>query len=256
MIPINLKKGQRVKTTRFLSNVELRSWKYNSECADLCGGLMSGAQLEVAEVSQVPGNVWFRLALPGRFPPSFLKVGGEEFAWNFTPNSDPLSPKAPVDLKTATINDTGLKIIKEQEGDPKSMPLYGPYLKSYVCPAGKLTIGWGHTGADVIAGKTISLIQAENLLKSDLRKFETGVANRVLVPLSSNQFSALVSFSFNVGLANFETSTLLDKLNRKDYSGAADEFSKWTYATVNGVKKSLNGLVKRRDRERTLFATP
>jgi lysozyme len=170
---------------------------------------------------------------------------------------DCAAPRCPIDLKSASTNDAGLKIIKEHEGDPKSHPPRGPYLTTYVCPAGKLTIGWGHTGPDVLQGKTIKATEAETLLKQDLFKFENGIRKLVNVPVSSDQFSALVSFTFNVGLANLEQSTLLNgKLNQGDYSGAADEFSKWIYATVQGTKQVLNGLKKRRERERELFLTP
>ena len=170
---------------------------------------------------------------------------------------DCAAPRCPVDLKSASTNDAALKIIKESEGDPKSIPPHGPYLTTYVCPAGKLTIGWGHTGPDVLKGKTIKAVEAENILKHDLLKFENGVRELVKVPVSSNQFSALVSFAFNVGLANLKESTLLNgKLNNGDYSGAADEFSRWIYATVKGAKQVLNGLKKRRERERDLFLKP
>jgi GH24 family phage-related lysozyme (muramidase) len=75
------------------------------------------------------------------------------------------------------------------------------------------------------------------------------VLGLVKVPLNSNQFSALVSFSFNVGTGNLQTSTLLKKLNALDYTGAADEFLKW--AKAKG--QELPGLVRRRKAERDLF---
>jgi lysozyme len=66
---------------------------------------------------------------------------------------------------------------------------------------------------------------------------------------SQAQFDALVSFSFNVGLGNLQSSTLRMKYNRGDIEGAADEFLKWNKAGG----KVLNGLVKRRQDERNLF---
>jgi lysozyme len=75
------------------------------------------------------------------------------------------------------------------------------------------------------------------------------VSKLVKVPLSQNQFDALVSFEYNVGYGNFSKSTLLRKLNLKDYIGASKEFDKWVYAN----KKKLTGLVKRRKSEKELF---
>lgn len=98
-------------------------------------------------------------------------------------------------------------------------------------------------------GMCINTQEAEMLLKSDLRRFERAVDSLTHVPLNQAQFDALVSFTFNVGIAAFGKSTLLKKLNRKDYSGAANEFGRW----VNAGKKRLPGLVSRRQEERKLF---
>ena len=75
----------------------------------------------------------------------------------------------------------------------------GLYLTAYVCPAGVLTIGWGHTGSDVRAGMTITQAQAETFLTNDLNKFATCVNSYLKVRLNPNQVGALVSFSFNLG---------------------------------------------------------
>jgi GH24 family phage-related lysozyme (muramidase) len=98
----------------------------------------------------------------------------------------------------------------------------------------------------------ISKAQAEALLKKDLLRFEQAVRSLVKVPLNSNQFSALVSFTFNVGSGALAQSTLLSLLNQKDYQGAADQFSRWVY----GDGRVLPGLVTRRNAERDLFLTP
>lgn len=124
----------------------------------------------------------------------------------------------------------------------------GLYLKAYVCPAGLWTIGYGHTRG-VKPGDVITRQQAEELLQSDLQEFEGCVKRAVTVPLTQNQFDALVSFTFNVGCKKFVTSTLLKKLNAGDYVGAAAEFDKWVRS--NGVV--LPGLVRRRKAERELF---
>jgi lysozyme len=78
------------------------------------------------------------------------------------------------------------------------------------------------------------------------------VSAAVTVPLNDNEFGALTSFTFNLGIGNLKSSTLLKKLNAGDRAGAADEFGKW----VNAGGKPLPGLVKRRAAERALFLTP
>jgi len=128
----------------------------------------------------------------------------------------------------------------------------GLRLTSYVCPAGKPTIGWGHTYG-VKLGRTISEAEAEVLLDHDYQQAEDDVLELVTVPLTDNQLGALTSFVFNLGQGNFSKSTLLRKINASDFAGAAAEFDKWIYATVNGVKTKLKGLVERRKLERSLF---
>jgi len=92
--------------------------------------------------------------------------------------------------------------------------------------------------------------QANYLLETDMVKYGLQLENATSgILLNNNQFSALVSFVFNVGIGNFKASTLLKKLRGGDYLGAADEFPKWRRA--NG--KILRGLVLRRAAERDLF---
>lgn len=140
------------------------------------------------------------------------------------------------------INQKGLELIKKYEGCR---------LLAYKCPAGVWTIGYGHT-ADVKSGMAITKADAERLLLQDLKRFEEGVEALVKVPLTSNQFSALVSFAFNCGLAALRSSTLLKKLNIGDLNGAAREILRWD--KVN--KKPVEGLTKRRKEEQQLFLTP
>ena len=140
------------------------------------------------------------------------------------------------------ISDKGKQIIKNFEG--LRLQAYKPMPSELYW-----TIGYGHYGPDVKVGMRITQEQANNLLDKDLEKFEEGVTSCVKVPLNENQFSALVSFAFNVGLGALQTSTLLKKLNAKDYSGASNEFLRWD--KCNG--KSLAGLTKRRQAERALF---
>ncbi|MCY1672121.1 lysozyme [Novosphingobium sp. SL115] len=152
------------------------------------------------------------------------------------------------------INDAGLAIIKQYEG---------LRLKAYLCPAGIWTIGWGHTGPDVKAGKSITLDRAEQLLRADLSRFEAAV-QRLAPVATDNQFSAMVSFAFNVGEDEDEDdvaeglgdSTLLRKHNAGDFAGAAAQFAKWNKAKVNGKTTVLKGLTDRRAREAALYAKP
>jgi len=128
----------------------------------------------------------------------------------------------------------------------------GCRLTAYQDSVGVWTIGYGHTGPDVHAGLTITQAQADQLLLADLYKFEQGVSQLVRVPINQNQFDALVSFAFNLGLGSLGRSTLLKLLNSRDYKGAADQFLKWTYAG----HEQLPGLVIRRRAERAMFLTP
>lgn len=136
------------------------------------------------------------------------------------------------------INDAGRQIV---------MSFEGCRLDAYVCPAGKLTIGYGHTG-DVKPGDHITQHQAEAILEVDLQRYEMAVES-LASGANANQFSAMVSFAFNVGVKAFEESTLLRKFRAGKALGAAEEFMRWTHA--GGVE--LPGLVKRRAAERALF---
>lgn len=125
----------------------------------------------------------------------------------------------------------------------------GCRLTAYVCPAGVLTIGYGHTGPDVKRGQKITAEQADALLLADLAGFEKGVLRLLGSTPAPGQFDALVSFAFNLGLAALAGSTLLKKFKVGNYSGAADQFLRWVYADG----KLLPGLQKRREAERLMF---
>jgi lysozyme len=124
-------------------------------------------------------------------------------------------------------------------------------LKAYKCPAGVWTIGFGHTNG-VKEGQTISRIQAIELLASDLHKFEVGVSVLIKSQLTENQFSALVSFTFNVGIGALQRSSLLNVINKNPNDNFIDfEFNRWNKA--NG--KVLAGLTRRRKAESKLYFT-
>lgn len=129
---------------------------------------------------------------------------------------------------------------------------------AYKCPARVLTIGYGHTQG-VKKGDVCSKEQALIYLRQDLSEVAKTVERLVTVPLTQNQFDALCCFVFNVGAKKFKTSNLLKKLNKGDYQGAANQFSRWVYGgdqnsdgKVNS-KDALAGLVKRRKAEKDLF---
>lgn len=138
------------------------------------------------------------------------------------------------------INQAGLSLIKEFEG---------LRLEAYQDIVGVWTIGYGHTGPEVVKGKIITTAQAEELLAKDVEKFEVGVRKLVPPSCTTNQFSALVCFSYNVGLGALGKSTLLKKLVAGDITGAAEEFLKWNKAGG----KEVAGLTRRRVAERSLF---
>lgn len=116
------------------------------------------------------------------------------------------------------------------------------------------TIGWGHTKT-AKQGMVITEAQAEQLLRDDLAWVEGAIDNLVKVTLTQNQRDALGSLIFNIGATNFSKSTVLRKLNAKDYLGAADAFLMWNKQKdkQTGQMVVLSGLTKRRQQERNLF---
>lgn len=136
------------------------------------------------------------------------------------------------------INEKGLEIIKYFEGCR---------LHAYKCPAGALTIGYGHTRG-VKEGDIITQEQAEEYLKEDLKVYETHVSSfNDKYNWSSNEFSALVSFAFNIG-----SITGLTARGTRTKKEIADKMLLYDYA---GGKR-LTGLGARREAERDLFLTP
>lgn len=113
------------------------------------------------------------------------------------------------------------------------------------------TIGYGHYGEDVREGQTITKAQADKFLKADVARFENAVNKNVKVALNQNQFDALVSFTYNCGEGALKRSTLLQLLNQGKYGEAAEQFDLWN----KSGGKVLNGLVKRRAKEKALFLT-
>lgn len=140
------------------------------------------------------------------------------------------------------INDRGLAIVKKFEGLE---------LRSYQDSVGVWTIGYGRTKG-VKKDQSCTEAQAEAWLREDLAQAEADVTRLITTPLSSNQFSALVSFTFNLGGKNLSTSTLRRLVNARDFAGAANQFLHWAHAGG----KLLLGLQRRRQAERELFLKP
>lgn len=133
-------------------------------------------------------------------------------------------------------NMAGINLIKKYEGC---------VLTAYRCPAGVLTIGYGHTGTDVKEDMIITKAQAEKLLKADLIVFEKKVsAYDSIYHFNANQFSALVSFAYNIGS--------IDQLTAKG-TRSLEEISKKMLLYNKAAGKQLPGLVKRRKAEQELF---
>lgn len=133
----------------------------------------------------------------------------------------------------------GLSLIKSFEG---------LRLRAYQDAVGVWTIGYGATRG-VKAGMSISKEQAERMLLNDVQCFEPEVQRLITAPLNQNQWDALLSFTYNLGAANLESSTLRRLLNAGNYLGAAEQFLRWNKAGG----KVLAGLTRRRQAERDLF---
>jgi lysozyme len=144
-------------------------------------------------------------------------------------------------------SENGLKLIKHFEGFRS---------KPYRCAAGLFTIGYGHLIGDGRSlpdswNRTFTLEECNALLANDVRKFELGVERYINVKLTQNQFDALVSFAFNLGLGTLQRSSIRSKINRGNISGALQTWAK--YNKAGG--KVLNGLDLRRKAEIILFTS-
>ena len=151
-------------------------------------------------------------------------------------------------LMTDKINKSGLHIIVAFEGFAE---------RAYLCPAGIPSIGFGSTrladGSRVtMDSPKITEAEAKILLRQHLDHVEMAIRKLVRVELNENEFSALCSFTYNLGSGRLQSSTLRAKLNRNDKLGAANEFPKWRRAGG----RILRGLVRRRALEQKLFLTP
>ena len=140
-------------------------------------------------------------------------------------------------MKTGT---KGIDLIKHFEGCE---------LEAYKCAAGVWTIGYGHIKG-VTSNSVITQEQAEQMLVEELNEYEGYINNMVTVPLSQNQFDALVSWVYNLGGGNLKASTLLKVVNSGEFNGVPEQIMRWNKAGG----KVLEGLTRRRQAEADLFS--
>jgi lysozyme len=140
-------------------------------------------------------------------------------------------------------NEEGYELLRECEG---------LRLKAYQDTGGVWSIGFGHTGRDVLPNSVIDEHTAEVLLTQDVANAERSVKRLVRVPLNENQFSALVSFVFNLGESQLRLSKTISVLNRGQYMEFADRMLLWN----KDDGKEVAGLTTRRKKERALFLRP
>ena len=162
-----------------------------------------------------------------------------------------------LDIETATnliskpepppVSDIAVNLIKEFEGFES---------QAYIDTDGTPVIGYGLSkiaGKPVQLGDRISPERADAALKSHLQEIDRELAKIIEVKLSEPQKSALASISFNVGINGIKNSTLIQKINDRDFAGAANEFLRWDKANMRGRLVQLPGLARRRSAERQLF---
>ena len=152
-------------------------------------------------------------------------------------------------LENPTVRKLALALVLSAGGLAAISTNEGRVNKAYLDPVGIVTVCNGHTGPEVRLGQAKTDEQCDDLLRSDASFAEAGVKKYVKVPITQDQYDALVDFTFNVGVANLASSTLVHKLNAGDCHGAAAEFPRWNRA--KGVV--LPGLTARREQERTKF---
>ncbi|WNV48187.1 SAR endolysin [Caulobacter phage Quill_5.2] len=147
-------------------------------------------------------------------------------------------------VATAAVGVAGLALLNTSEG---------LRLKPYKDPAGIWTVCYGHTGNDIVLDKVYTKAECEIIRDRDIRSHLAGIKPCIKVPLTQNQQDAILDLSFNIGVQRTCSSTLIKKVNKGDFKGAAEEFPKWNKATVRGKLVVLPGLEKRRAAEKALF---
>lgn len=139
-----------------------------------------------------------------------------------TPAAPIVAPPAPVvgraPASTMRLSAKGRAFIRQEEGER---------LYAYKDSVGVWTIGVGHTGPDVFPGKTITTAESDALLQADAIKHCKPICDLVTVPITQNEFDAMSSLAFNIGVNGFARSSVLRLLNAGDRAGAANAFMMW-----------------------------
>jgi lysozyme len=201
--------------------------------------ILAGSSLAFLEKPRIIYPEDINLTAQGQSQPYKKTLNTQDYF--LTLNSLQESPK-PKEDKSPILNrisDKGLGLIKNFEGfSPNPYPDGNGY-----------SIGYGH---QILPGENYNLItreKAEELLQNDAKIAKEAVEKYVKIPLNQNQYDALCSLVYNIGQGAFRDSTLLKKLNSKDYESAGKEILRW-----NKYKKEIHqGLVNRRNLERKLF---
>lgn len=144
------------------------------------------------------------------------------------------------------VDQTGIDFIKSFE----SLSL-SPYLDQ----AGIWTQGWGHRYGICASSPTWTRDEAENVFESDLRSCQRAIVGLLNIDLSQNEFNALASWTFNLGVSRLKSSTLLRRINSGDIQGAGKEILKWNkyHDPHTGLLEVSSGLSRRRELESALF---
>lgn len=119
---------------------------------------------------------------------------------------------------------------------------------SYIDPVGVPTVCYGHTGREVVLGQRFTDEECLEKLGEDMRKHDAWLLNAVKVPMNDYIHAAMLDFTYNKGIGNLQTSTMLNYLNQRRYREACEELSRWVYAKG----RKLNGLVARAADEKAM----
>ena len=138
------------------------------------------------------------------------------------------------------ISQKGIDLIKKFEGFSS---------RAYLCPAGVLTIGYGHTGKGIKRTDIITEEDAQDLLRGDLSWVEEVINEKAKTALTQNQFDALCSLAYNIGASAFSNSALLRLINAGNLAAVPAQFLRWDKARG----KVLAGLTRRREAEKKLW---
>lgn len=182
---------------------------------------------------------------PATFLPSLFAKKPEPAVLTAKPKprrEKPFIDLSPIDT---ALSEDGFRLIAESEG---------LRLKAYYL-ADQWLVGYGHARI-AYEGLEITPAEAEALLHRDIHDVEQGLARLLTVPVNENEYAALVSLAYNMGLGGFERSLVYQRLIKGDRAGAADAFRYLTTAKINGVRTEMPVLAARRERERALFLTP